>query len=55
MASCWLMVEPPATAWPFLVLLDRLLDAVPVEAFMIEEAIVFGRHHGALEVPEIFS
>ena len=51
LASCWEMVEPPATTLPLLlVLLDGLLDAFPVEAFVIDELVVLGGDDGALEM-----
>ena len=46
-----MIVEPPATTRPFLlVLLDRVLDAVPVEAFVLDELRVLGGDHRALQL-----
>ena len=51
MASCCEIVEPPATTRPLrAVLVHRLLDAVPVEAFVLDELRVLGGDHRALEV-----
>ena len=45
------MVEPPATMRPFLlVLLHRLLNAFPVEAFMVDELVVFGGDNCTLQM-----
>ena len=49
-ASCCVIVEPPATMRPrLLVLLHRELDAVPVEAFVLDELRILGGDHRALQ------
>jgi hypothetical protein len=51
LANCCEIVEPPATTRPFFwFILDRLLDAFPVEAFVIDEFGVFGGDDRALEI-----
>ena len=50
-ASCWVIVEPPRDHAALLpVLLERLLDAIPVEAAVVDELRVLGGDHRALQV-----
>src|SRR5882762_4143621 len=50
LASCWLMVEPPATILPLTMFFIGLLDRLPVEAVVVEKLGILGRDQCALEI-----